>query len=232
MFEFALKIGFAIKYSVNYYPQGNGLAKSTNENLIRIIKRTIDDNERNWHKTLVYAIWADRIIYKALLWVSPYILVYEKEAVLPSNIALPSLALVKAIEKQPCSSLQLRLSQILKLEEESEKANQNYVIHQKIVKPWFDNSSIHNKTFQVGDLVLKWDKTHKDKGKHTKFQKLWLVLFQITEQIGPSTFILQDLQGRRDFLPINGLILKNYFSWRSLYDFFKYVNNHMNIWCV
>ena len=27
-----------------------------------------------------------------------------------------------------------------------------------------------NKEFEVGDLVLKWDHPHDEKGKHTKFQ--------------------------------------------------------------
>lgn len=34
MVQFALKKGFKLKYSANYYPQANGLAKSTNKNLI------------------------------------------------------------------------------------------------------------------------------------------------------------------------------------------------------
>eukprot|EP00253_Pinus_taeda_P032759 PITA_32759 len=38
MTKFALKRGFKLKYSVNYYPQENGLVESTNKNLIRIIK--------------------------------------------------------------------------------------------------------------------------------------------------------------------------------------------------
>ena len=38
MIEFSLKRGFKLKYSANYYLQGNGLAESTNKNLIRIIK--------------------------------------------------------------------------------------------------------------------------------------------------------------------------------------------------
>jgi len=42
MTEFSLKRGFKMKYSANYYPQGNGLTESTNKNLIRIIKRTVD----------------------------------------------------------------------------------------------------------------------------------------------------------------------------------------------
>ena len=64
----------------------------------------------------------------------------------------------------------------------------------------------------MGDLVLKWDKAHEEKGKHTKFQKLWLGPFQIVEVIGPSTYALQDLTGRKDSLPVNGQILKMYFS--------------------
>jgi len=32
------------------------------------------------------------------------------------------------------------------------------------------------------------------------------------EKIGPSTFLLQDLSGKRDSLPVNGKILKKYFS--------------------
>ena len=47
MTEFSLKRGFKLKYSANYYPQGNGLAESTirtlsgllNELLIKV-KRT------------------------------------------------------------------------------------------------------------------------------------------------------------------------------------------------
>lgn len=45
--------------SSNYYPHGNGLAKSSNKNLIRIMKRTIEDNQRSWHKKLRTALWAD-----------------------------------------------------------------------------------------------------------------------------------------------------------------------------
>ena len=61
MTKFNLKGDFKLKYSTNYYPQGNGLAESMNKNLIRIIKQTIDQNKKNWHKSLVYALSANRI---------------------------------------------------------------------------------------------------------------------------------------------------------------------------
>ena len=90
----------------------------------------------------------------------------------------------------PSSSLQLRQDQILKLEEEREKAKQTQIHHQKIIKSSFDSTSSSPKNFQIGDFVLKWDKVHKEKCKHTKFQKIWLGSFQIIEEIGPSTFLL------------------------------------------
>jgi hypothetical protein len=37
--EFSLEKGIKIKYVTNYYPQGNGLAESTNKNLIQSLKK-------------------------------------------------------------------------------------------------------------------------------------------------------------------------------------------------
>eukprot|EP00253_Pinus_taeda_P008303 PITA_08303 len=153
-----------------------------------------------------------RITQKASIGSSPFKLMYGKEAVLPTNLILPSLALVQFIEESPSSCLQLRHDQILKLEEEREKAKIIHAKHQQIIKSSFDSISSGSKQFQVSDLVLKWDKAHEDKGKHTKFQKMWLGPFQICEKIGHSTFILQYLSGLRDSFPINGLILKKFFN--------------------
>jgi hypothetical protein len=131
------------------------------------LKKTIGDNYKNWHKALIYALWADQITYKSSLGTSPYFLVYGKEAILPPNIYIPSLDLVQFIEEQPCSSLQYRTNHIFKLEEVRNKAKNTFSNHQIIIKKWFDSISVGDKNFEVGDLVLKWDKSHEDKGKHT-----------------------------------------------------------------
>ena len=60
MSDFTLEKGIKFKYSVSYYPQGNGLAESTNKNLIKIIKRTVSENHKNGHNALFNAIWDDR----------------------------------------------------------------------------------------------------------------------------------------------------------------------------
>jgi hypothetical protein len=55
--EFSLEKGIIIKYFMNYYPHGNGVAESTNNNLVRILKKTIVENQRNWHNALSNALW-------------------------------------------------------------------------------------------------------------------------------------------------------------------------------
>ena len=85
-------------------------------------------------------------------------LVYGKESIIPSNVAIPSFALVQFIDENPFSSLQLRQDQILKLEEEREKAKNTHTHHQQIIKYSFDLTSVSSKDFQICGLVLKWSK--------------------------------------------------------------------------
>ena len=68
---------------------------------------------------------------------------------------------------------------LLKLEEDKERAKNKFYQHQQLVKKWFDEKS-YDRKFSVGDLVLRWDKQHKDSKEYTKFQCLWLGPFIIT----------------------------------------------------
>ena len=47
LMDFSLDKGIIIRYSANYYPQGNGVAESTNKNLVRILNKIVADNQRN-----------------------------------------------------------------------------------------------------------------------------------------------------------------------------------------
>ena len=105
---------------------------------------------------------------------TPYFLVYGKEAILPPNIYLPTLQLAQSSPGRSSNFLQIRIDTLLKLKEERNKAKEKFHIHQQIIKRWFDKHVVGDKQFQVGDLVLKWDKASEENKKHSKFQKLWL----------------------------------------------------------
>eukprot|EP00253_Pinus_taeda_P020575 PITA_20575 len=180
-------------YETNYYPQGNKVAESSNKNLTHTVRKSVTDNQRNWNNALTNALWADRVTLKVALGNSPYFLVYGQEAILPPNVTLPSLQLSQASRGTPSALLQERINQLMRLEELRDRARIKFKDHQMIVKKWFDHHLVGDKDFQVGELVLKWDKLSEPKGKHTKFQHLWLGPFQVVEKIGQGTYRLKTL---------------------------------------
>jgi len=61
IFAFCQDYGIELVHSTAYYPQGNGLAESSNKNLVRIIKKMLDQNKKAWDSHLKFVLWADRI---------------------------------------------------------------------------------------------------------------------------------------------------------------------------
>jgi hypothetical protein len=188
------------------------VVESTKKNLVRILKKMVADNQRNWHNLLHNSLWDDRVTPKEAIGNSPYFLVYGQESILPNGLYLPSLQLAQVSSEEPSSAIQQRINTLLMLEEEREKAKSKFLAHQQIVKIWFDKHKAKEKNFEVGDLVLKWDRENEPKGKHSKFQNLWLRPFQVAEKIGAGTYRLQNLRGEPDALPVNGQALKQYFQ--------------------
>jgi hypothetical protein len=60
--------------------------------------------------------------------------------------------------------------------------------------------------------VLKWDAPKQDKGKHDKFETLWIDCFKISEVFSNNTYRLWDLEGEEVFSSlVNGHFLKKCF---------------------
>jgi transposase InsO family protein len=87
--KFCEKLGISLIHSTPYYPQGNGLAYSSNKIMINIIKRLLEDNKKAWDSKLKFSLWADRVTTKRSLGISPFQIVYGFEVVFLSHLALP-----------------------------------------------------------------------------------------------------------------------------------------------
>ena len=60
--------------------------------------------------------------------------------------------------------------------------------------------------------MLKWDAPKHDRGKHNKFDALWIEPFKISEVFLNNTYRLQDLEGEEVFNGlVNGHFLKKCF---------------------
>jgi hypothetical protein len=86
--QFLVKLGVEHFTSSTYYPQGNGKVESTNKNLVRIIKKTIEDKPLQWHTLLTYALWVDRTTVKASTGCTPFHLMYGQESISPTKLEL------------------------------------------------------------------------------------------------------------------------------------------------
>ena len=83
--------------------------------------------------------------------------------------------------------------------------------HQQKIKQVFDKK-VREEDFQLGDLVLKWDAPQQDKGKHGKFEALWISPFNISEFFQNNTYKLQNLEDSKVFGGlVNEHFMKNYF---------------------
>eukprot|EP00253_Pinus_taeda_P028500 PITA_28500 len=117
--NFFHKYHITLGHSTTYYPQGNGLAESSNKSLINIIKKLLEENKKNWHKKLTNSLWADKISTKKSIGMSPYELVYGMEAKFPSSLGIPTIKLLQEIQVEP-NDMQRRVNQTIHLQQTRE----------------------------------------------------------------------------------------------------------------
>ena len=89
MSSFCFMYGIVLSHSSIYYPQGNGLAESSNKNLVTIINKTVGDNKKAWDSKIKFALWTDRIKKKSSTKRIHFELVYGLDVTLPVHLKLP-----------------------------------------------------------------------------------------------------------------------------------------------
>ena len=65
----------------------------------------------------------------------------------------------------------------------------------------------------MGDTILRWDKHRDEKGKHGKFDNLWLGPFKIIIFLENNTFVLQNLEIEEVAGPVNGRFMKHFYTY-------------------
>jgi hypothetical protein len=206
--EFCFKYGIVLSHSSNYYPQGNGLAESSNKNLMNIIKKVVGENKRSWDSKLKYALWADRITTKTSTGRTPFELVYGLEAKLPVNLQIPILRFSQQYTTDG-EAIQGRINQLIELDESRRIALSQMERNQEKIKNTFDHKT-KERDFAEGDLVLLWDKRREKPGMHKKLDGLWTGPYKIMSPAGTNSFNLGTMEGEALKLPVNAIHIKHY----------------------
>jgi transposase InsO family protein len=153
--KFCEQYEISLIHSTPYYPQGNGLAESSNKILINLIKKLLEENKRAWDSKLKFSLWVDWVTTKRSLGISPFQLVYGTEAVFPTHLALPVAKFLQDLEGEPDNMVR-RIHQIMEVQQIREHVMDRAYHHQQKIKQVFDRKG-RKKEFEQGDLVLKWD---------------------------------------------------------------------------
>ena len=119
--------------------------------------------------------------------------------------------------------MQNRINQLVELNEVRRKTVEKSINNQDKVKKTFDKSS-KPRSFQRGDTVLLWDKRREKPGEHGKFDSLWLGPFIIYGFIDTNSFLLNNMDGERLTLLVNGQHLKLFFN--------EKICAYKGIWCI
>ncbi|XP_042458816.1 uncharacterized protein LOC122042646 [Zingiber officinale] len=72
------------------YPQGNGQAKVTNREILRVLRAQLDQLGGSWVDELPSVLWSLRTTLKEVTSVTSFQLVYGSEAVVPMEVGVES----------------------------------------------------------------------------------------------------------------------------------------------
>jgi len=171
----------------------------------------IQQNGRDWHDRLPYALWAYRTSMRIATGATPYSLVYGEEAVIPLEIEIPSLRIeLKDIMKE-LQVWEAKMNQLEALDEKRVHALEHLRACKQRISRAYGNK-ITPKAFQVTDMVLQENgsnTTARDDLKG-KFEPNWVGPYIILEAHGKGSYRLSTLDGKVLKNPINARNLKKY----------------------
>jgi hypothetical protein len=194
-----------------HYPHGNGLAKSSNKKLIKIIKKMLNQNKKAWDSHLKYDVWENKFNIKRAIGTFPFQLVYGLESIFTIQCSLPVMKLLQD-EEEKSYDMQRRINQLIEFQQVREQVQIKSHDHQARIKEIFDKRTKET-NFMIGDLVLKWYARREAKGKHGKFDNIWLGPFQVVAVQEKNTYDLSQLDGELFVDPVNGRFLKHFLQY-------------------
>ena len=153
MVEFCHRYQISLGHSTAYYPQGNGLAESSNKSLVNIIKKLLEDNKKFWHTKLVHALWADRLTLKKSIGMSPFQLVYGTDAIFPNSLGVPVMKLIQELQTEENDMIR-GINQTIHLQQTREEVYNKSLQKHDSIKKLFDRRTKAS-NFKIGDKVLK-----------------------------------------------------------------------------
>ncbi|XP_050222200.1 uncharacterized protein LOC126672295 [Mercurialis annua] len=210
MQEFATDYGIKLLTSTPYYAQANGQAESSNKIIINIVQKMLEENLKDWHRILSKALWAYRTSRRNATGVSPFMLTYGHDAVLPMEVVVRSLRVAKQNHLTSEDYNETMMMELENLEEGRLQALNNMIIQKKKVSRSY-NKKVRPKTFQEDELVWKLILPPGTKDReYGKWSTNWEGPFLVHKVMKGNAYWISSLEGEPHKKFINGKYLKKY----------------------
>ncbi|XP_059639120.1 uncharacterized protein LOC132281437 [Cornus florida] len=208
--QFGHNMNIHMSASTPYYAQANGQAESSNKILIEIIEKMIKDKPRRWHETLSEALWAYRNSKRIGTGVTPYMLTYGHDVVLPMEMKVKSARVAFQNNLTPANYIQAMFVELKDLDEFRRDALDHIIAHKKKVMRIY-NKRVKPKSFAEEDLVWKVIlPVGKVDRKYGKWSQKWEGPYLVHQVLSGGAYRLKYFSGRLHDYPINGKYLKRY----------------------
>nr|GEU40772.1 reverse transcriptase domain-containing protein [Tanacetum cinerariifolium] len=143
------------------HPQVNGLVEMANQSLGEGSKARLDARSKNWMEEISHVLWAHRTMIKSSNGDTRFSLTYETEAVVPTEIGMPTLMIAEVDMVQNDEALKINLDL---LEERREHATIREARSKAKMEKYY-NSKVRSTSFKPGDLVYRSnDASHAEEG--------------------------------------------------------------------
>ncbi|XP_054820926.1 uncharacterized protein LOC129319835 [Prosopis cineraria] len=138
--------------SLPYYPQANRQAKASNKIVLDILKKTVEENPREWYERLPETLWAYQTSKRKATGTSLYVLTYGHEVILPIQITVPSLHVANSLGRSSDDYNEAMMNELISLDKIYLQVL-NHMIAQKKKVSRIYNKKIRRKHFHVGMIV-------------------------------------------------------------------------------
>jgi hypothetical protein len=183
MSELFKKIGVTHLYSTPYHPMTNGQIERYNATMDAKIGALSNENRTNWDEQLPFVTFNYNTSIHTTTGQIPFEMMYGRSPILPFDQQQPIIALIQ--DPRHVEKLKQYLSLL------TEQAKMNIIKQQGKYKQRYDRHRA-NPTYKINDLVLI-----KTLNRRNKFDIRYEGPFQIAQQLGSKTFLVQHIQKKR-----------------------------------